>query len=662
MKYSHLEHDLFLLLLQLSQVNGEQCITDLFISSMNLLTKDLELRFVDNKEEVTGVAIAVATSQNKFGFIDLHAKPDSIDESGRALIQNAVQMMSLFIEKQRMDKILTDEKNLLKELVAERTKNLELSNIEMQQEIKERKRITQELVESELFIQRVLETTPDLIYIYDLVEQTIIFANKEIADIIGYTRQQIKEMGPRVLISIIHPDDIPAIAQHHKQLRKTSQVREISYRIKSVDGSWRWISSRDLPFSRSEEGRIKRILGIAEDITEKIQSQKTKLALESQLRQAHKMEAIGTIAGGIAHDFNNILSIILGNSELALNDIPELTPANESLKEIKQACIRAKEIIQQLLSFSRKTNKKKNVLQIKDQIQETISLLRASIPSTIELIIHIQEDVGFIQAEPTLIHQILINLCTNAMHAMDGGGLLEIKVSSVQIDAETLMVNRTIAPGEYVKLTVSDTGTGIQNEIKDRIFDPYFTTKDVGKGTGLGLSVVHGIVDNHNGAISIDSEHGKGTRVHVFLPKATIPPEKKQISITRSPEGNETILFVDDEISLTTLVSRTLTKYGYHVETCVNPREAFLLFSSDPDRFDLVITDMTMPGMTGDQLAKKILDTKKNIPIILCSGFNKILAQEQVQKFGAHHYLEKPFTTNQLTWAVRNAIDGLQKG
>ncbi|MFH2091512.1 MAG: ATP-binding protein [Pseudomonadota bacterium] len=663
MNFAHLEHDLFLMLFNLSQVTDEMRIKTLFIESMNSLKKDLELRFVDNKEDIKGEAIEVATLQNKFGFIDLRTNPDSIGESEKALIRNSITLLAVLIEKQRQDKILSDETILLKKLVSERTWKLELSNIEMQKEINERKKIAKELEESKLFVQRILETTPNLIYIYDLVEKKTVFSNKNITKVMGYDKQQLQEMGPCVMGTLIHPDDFPAVASHHQQLSdaKDNTVLEISYRILHADGSWRWMSCRDLPFSRSDDGQVIRILGIAHDITQEIESQKTKLKLESQLRQSHKMEAIGTMAGGIAHDFNNILGIILGNTELALDDLPQWSPANESLMEIKQASLRAKEIIQQLLSFTRKTNQKKTVLPVKDLVTETIRLLRASIPATIDLKTQIQEDAGFIEADSTLIHQVLINLCTNAVHAMKNGGSLEIDVSTTQIETQTSMVNRTLTPGDYIKLTVSDTGTGIQKEIQDKIFDPYFTTKEVGKGTGMGLAVVHGIVDNHNGAISIYSEPDRGTCVHVFLPKSALPQEKPHVSATAHPEGNETILFVDDEISLTLLICQTLTRLGYHVETCTDPFKAFALFSSDPAHFDLVITDMTMPGMTGDQLAQKILNIKKDIPIILCSGFSKILTQEQAQKIGVNHYLEKPFDKNQLARAVRNAIDGFGK-
>jgi PAS domain S-box-containing protein len=657
MQIPHLEHDLFLLLLNLSQVTGEERIKALFVDSMNSLSEHLQLRFVEKQAEAIGESIEIATLQNHFGFIDIQSNPDKIDKSTKALVRNSVRMLALFLEKQLHDRLLFDEKLLLNDLVAKQTRNLKIANEDLKKEIEERKKIARELEESKFFIQRILDTTPNLIYIYDLLEHKNIFANREITAFLGYNTQQIQALGSNVMEQIIHPEDMPLILKHHGDLRTTpdNQIRELFYRIKHMDGSWRWMYSRDLPFSRSSDGNVKRILGIAEDVTEKKESEKIKLKLEEQLRQSQKMEAIGTMAGGIAHDFNNILGIVLGNAELAIDDLPEWNPASQNLKEIKKASLRAKDIVQQLLSFTRKTAQEKSVLKIQDLVKETMGLLRATTPSSVELKTDIQHDAGPIEADPTQIHQILINLCTNATHAIDAAGILEIKVS--EIDTPSITVNKELSSGSYIKLTVSDNGTGIPHDIQDKIFDPYFTTKEVGKGTGMGLAVVHGIVKNHDGAISIYSEPGKGTSVNVLFPKANSLQKESTGFPIEIPKGNETILFVDDEASLALLGKHILTRLGYEVITCVDPKEAFDIFISDPKRFDLIITDMTMPGMTGEQLAKKVLEIKPAMPILLCTGFNAKMTEELAEKIGIGGYLEKPLDKNLLATTVRNTID-----
>lgn len=655
----HLEHDLFLLLLNLSQVTGEERIKTLFVDSMNSLSEHLQLHFVEKQDEARGETIEIATLQNRFGFIDMQSNPDQIDKSTKALVRNSVRMLALFLEKQLHDKLLSDEKLLLNDLVTKQTRNLKITNEDLKKEIEERKKITHELKESKFFVQRILDTTPNLIYIYDLLEQKNIFANKEITAFLGYNIQQIHALGSNVMEQIIHPEDMPLVLKHHGDMRTTpdNQMRELFYRIKHMNGSWRWLYSRDLPFSRSSDGNVKRILGIAEDVTEKKESEKTKLKLEEQLRQSQKMEAIGTMAGGIAHDFNNILGIILGNAELAIDDIPEWNPASQNLKEIKKASLRAKDIVKQLLSFTRKTAQEKSVLKIQDLVKETMGLLRATIPTSVELKTDIQHDAGPIEADPTQIHQILINLCTNATHAIEGAGILEINVSEIEIETPHITGNNALSSGSYIKLTVSDNGIGIPHDIQDKIFDPYFTTKEIGKGTGMGLAVVQGIVKNYDGAISIYSEPGKGTRVTVLFPKAN-SLQKESIGFPiEMPKGNETILFVDDEPSLALLGKHILTRLGYEVITCVDPKEAFDLFASDPKRFDLMITDMTMPGMTGEQLAKNVLEIRQTMPILLCTGFNSKMTEKLAEEIGIGGYLEKPLDKYLLATTVRNTID-----
>jgi PAS domain S-box-containing protein len=398
-------------------------------------------------------------------------------------------------------------------------------------------------------------------------------------------------------------------------------------------------------------GEIIGIEGFIIDITDKKK-------LEAELRHAHKMESIGTLAGGIAHDFNNILGIILGNTELAMDDIQDWAPSWYNLEEIKSASLRAKSVVRQLMSFARKTILEKKPTNIIPIVKESLKLLRSSIPTSIEIRPNIPQRIHSIQADPTQINQILINLCTNAYHAMPDGGILEVSLKHLTFDENTPDQYPGLIPGRYVNLTVSDTGHGISDEEIDRIFDPYFTTKEIGKGTGMGLAVVHGIIKEHNGFITVKSELGRGTTFNIFFPAV----EKEAIAETKTdeklPGGNESLLFIDDEKPLAQLGYQRLKRLGYKVEASTNPLDALELLRSQPNKFDLVITDMTMPQMTGEKLIKEILSIRSDIPIILCTGFSENIDEEKAAAIGAAEYIEKPFDKHEFALKVRRVLDG----
>ena len=380
--------------------------------------------------------------------------------------------------------------------------------------------------------------------------------------------------------------------------------------------------------------------------------------LETRLQQAQKMEAIGTLAGGIAHDFNNILSSILGYTELASLEVPEGTKVKQDLMEVLKAGHRAKGLVKQILSFSRQAEEERMPVQIGPIVKEALKLLRASLPSTIEIRQNIKSDTGVVEADPTQVHQVLMNLCTNAGHAMhEEGGILQISLTSVDMDAYAVTKYPDMNPGPYLRLTVSDTGQSMTPEVMKRIFDPYFTTKEKEVGTGLGLSVVHGIVKSYGGTITVYSEPGKGTSFHVYLPmierEVTAEPEIAEAL----PTGHERILFIDDEPGLVDIGKQMLEHLGHEVATRTSSIEALELFKSNPYRFDLVITDMTIPHMTGDQLAKELIRIRPDIPIILCTGFSERISEEKARRMGIREFVMKPLIMRDLANTVRKVLD-----
>ena len=381
--------------------------------------------------------------------------------------------------------------------------------------------------------------------------------------------------------------------------------------------------------------------------------------LTDELQQVRKMEAIGTLAGGVAHDFNNLLSIILGNLELALDEVPQWSSARENLKEIQIAGMRARDVVRQLLSFSRKYDISRNAVDLGEIVQEAKHLLRALIPTSIEIKTEMQQAIFPINADPTQIQQIIMNLSTNAAHAMEekGIGALTIGLENVLLDSMDIPGHGNMVPGNYVILRVTDTGHGIDSSIQGKLFDPYFTTKEVGKGTGMGLSVVHGIVKSHDAAVQIQSQLGTGTTVKIFFPATDEIPQKASDIFVALPRGNETILIVDDEVSLVKIATSILSALGYQVKSATLSQEALDLFKADPMAIDLVITDMTMPVMTGDVLAKKLIKIRPEIPIILCTGLAREITGEQLKQMGIMRCIEKPLERSALATTVRQVLN-----
>ena len=408
---------------------------------------------------------------------------------------------------------------------------------------------------------------------------------------------------------------------------------------------------------KDTNGKPKGMWAIVRDI----EARKNELREKEQevIRRQHtqKLESIGTLAGGIAHDFNNILSSILGFTELALDDAPKDSILEDNLQEVYIAGKRAKDLVKQILAFARQSEEAMVPIRVDTIAKEAVKFIRSSIPATVKIQPAIESD-AVMMGNTTQMHQIFLNLCTNAAHAMEeNGGTLEIKLTDIFIDLPPDKATPELDPGKYIELLVSDTGTGISPEIIDHIFEPYFTTKKQGEGTGMGLAMVHGIVKSYGGKISVDSTLGKGSTFTVLLPAVETEAASPFIDSTAPPTGSERILYIDDEVPIARMGNQMLSKLGYHVTTRTSSTDALELFRSKPDAFDLVITDMTMPNMTGDRLATEIMTIRPDIPIILCTGYSKKITDKEASAIGIRAFAYKPIIKSELATTVRQVLD-----
>ena len=445
--------------------------------------------------------------------------------------------------------------------------------------------------------------------------------------------------------------------QIFKELNGHREFRKIDIETYHKNGSTIWCEVV-LSIIYGKENKPVGILGVARDISERKQAEQEKKLLEQKLRQTQKMEAIGTLAGGIAHDFNNILSIIFGFIDLALMDIDSPERITSDLDELKKAALRAKELIKQILTISRQTEQEKQPVRISLIADEALKLLRSTIPSSIEMRNEISSRSAVL-ADATQIHQIIMNLCTNAYHAMgDKGGILTVSVKDFFVSDEDIALCNRLRPGLYVRIEVSDTGHGMDEKTKERIFEPYFTTKKTGEGTGLGLAVVHGIVESNEGVINVYSEVTAGTSFHIYLPVYGGESVQGEIrnEIQYNMKGEERILFIDDEKIITDIANDALSRYGYKVTVFPSSINAFEKFKKTPSEYDLIITDMTMPGMNGLDLAENIRELRPNMPIILCSGHNKLISLQKIKDMGIQ-FIAKPIIMSELIHTIRLLFD-----
>jgi PAS domain S-box-containing protein len=535
-------------------------------------------------------------------------------------------------------------------------RNIKETQIELQAEVEERKQAEAALRKSEQEARQYFDVASVGFVALDK-EGNITLINKRGLEILGYRQE---ELIGRNWFKTCLPDKSrkDVLDVFHKLIRGEIEPDEYSKNtVLTKEGKERIISWHNA-ILRDPGGEITGILSSGKDITEQIQAEQEKVKLEAHLQQAQKMESIGTLAGGIAHDFNNILFPIFGYLEMMSEDVSEDDPLRGKIEEVFNGAKRARDLVQRILTFSRQKDHELKPLKVHLVIKEALKLIKSSLPSTIEISQNIKTDCGLVMADSTQFHQVIMNLCANAFHAMEKtGGKLTVNLKEAELAVEDLKDSAMI-PGKYVCMTVADTGTGMDQSITDRIFDPYYTTKEEGKGTGLGLAVVHGIVKSHGGHISVYSEPGKGSEFQILLPVIKKQKESAKVETdTPVQKGDERILLVDDEDMITQMEKQMLERLGYHVTARTGSIDALEAFKANPDRFDLVITDMTMPNMTGEQLAGEIMKIRSDIPVILCTGFSEMISEEKAKSLGIKGFLMKPAVMKDFSNMIRKVLD-----
>ncbi|MFH1981568.1 MAG: PAS domain S-box protein [Pseudomonadota bacterium] len=506
-----------------------------------------------------------------------------------------------------------------------------------------RNRAETALRESEKKYRQIFDNASDAIFIAQ--NETIKFPNKAALAATGYSAEELEGCS---LSELVYADDRDEVVTRHRmQMKGLPPQHLLNYRVIRKDGQVVWVESKAVNIQW--EG-APASLNFLRDITSRI-------IMEERLERSQRLEAIGTLAGGIAHDFNNILSAIIGYTEIALLDAGDGAPLKKNLQKVLQAGERARHLVQQILAFSRQTDPEPKPVQIRLIVSEALKLLRATLPTTIAIHKDLSSQAA-VMADPTQIHQVVMNLCTNAAQAMrDSGGTLLLTLKDVELSGEFISRYPGVREGRYLRFSVQDSGPGIPADIVNRVFDPFFTTKSPGEGTGLGLSVVHGIAEAHGGMVTVDSAPGKGATFHVYLPaiEAGAPEALETASIL--PTGTERVLFVDDEQLQIDLGRQILERLGYTVETFTDSREALRRFLETPAGFDAVITDMTMPHITGDLLAARLLAVRPDIPVIICTGYSDLLSEEAAAAMGIKAFIMKPVIMKDMAHLIRKILD-----
>ncbi len=498
--------------------------------------------------------------------------------------------------------------------------------------------------------------------ISNISDGVILYANPVAQAMLGRTDTEL--VGSMIKDFYVSMDDqelLFEISEKNVEIKDREPLKKQELLAKHKDGTKIYIDSsiQSIEYEGNEV-----LISTFFDLTERKKAEDEKEKLESLLRQSYKMEAVGTMAGGIAHDFNNILAAILGYADMAKDDIPDSSPARQQIEQVLKAGNRAKELVRHILTFSSMSAPAEaySTIELSRTVKEVLKFQRSIIPTTISIVSDIDENCGHIKGDPTQIHQVLMNFCTNASHAMEeNGGILKIGLHKVELSSDDLITEPDLCAGTYIQLSASDTGTGLTPDLMEKVFDPYFTTKEVGKGSGMGLAVVQGIVKNHEGFVKVDSKLGKGSTFKAFFPKIKGDAiEETTGKADDIPTGIERILFVDDEEMLADIGKTILERLGYSVTAMTDSTAALNLFRSDSSQFDLVITDQTMPNIPGTELAKQLLQITPDIPIILCTGHSSTIDEVKVQEIGIKEYIMKPVNKAIIAKLIRKVLDNNQ--
>ncbi len=540
-------------------------------------------------------------------------------------------------------------------VIEERIAELKGTNIALQKEIQAREMADAARLSQELDYQEIFNATSEAIIIFDTEEREILHVNDTMLELFDYTLDQV--VGGKVDL-VLQDSEAVAINQFNRNLERAiaGERQVFEWSIKKQNGSdmlWTEVSLRS-----STLGGRQCVLAVFRDVSERKSAERAKMKMEEQLRHMQQMESVGTLAGGIAHDFNNILTPLLGYAEILIMHLEQGSEQQKEAKAIYAAGLRARDLVKQILTISRKGELTLRSLFVQDEITEAYNLIKASVSKNIAIICDIAKDCAPVMAEPGQIHQIIMNLSTNGYHAMqENGGVLTISLKKMVITDSWLVNSVTLEPGSYVLISVRDTGCGIADEIKNKIFDPYYTTKVAGEGTGLGLSIVHNIVKSIHGALSVESEPGK-TVFSVYLPCITENIGSHAIArIDELKTGSESIMFVDDEKSVLDVGQALLERLGYKVSICHGSKSGLESFRVAPDVFDLIITDMTMPDMSGFEFALEIKKIRPTLPVILLTGYSDIINKDEAGKIGIFAILTKPINMSSISNTVRSALD-----
>ncbi len=632
------------------------------IAHMGTLEWDLVTNMFEYSDEILnifGIPLENAKKQVDISILDKFIHPDDIISIQQAIKKITVEQITepleyRIIRPDGMERIIWSNGNIIYD-----ESGTAVKMIGYVLDITERKQAEKAILKSEEQYRLLAANVTDLLWTIDL-NLKLTYVTPSIEKLRGFT---VEETLAQSLDVILSPDSLNfarnLLNNEMESIKNgTFEPKTVELEFCHKDGSVITTESTISILYDNDKKPIN-ILGVTRDITERKKAEDEREKMRDQLRQSQKMEAIGTLAGGIAHDFNNILSGIFGYTELALKKIPKDSPVDNYLQEILHAANRASGLVKQILTLSRQKKHEMKPINTSPVIKETIKLIRVSIPTTIEIRTNFAAKSDLVLANETQIHQIVMNLCANAAHAMQKtGGILTINLDNIDLDSDFVKNYPDLHEGAYLKLGISDTGHGISHDIIDRIFDPFFTTKQKGEGTGLGLSVIHGIIKSYGGAITVHSEINRGTTFSLFLP---LGKGSQHDAITEEllplPGGKERILLVDDEAAIVNYEKEMLQDLGYEVVSRTSSLEALEAFKFQPDNFNLVITDQTMPNMTGANMAREMITIRPDIPIILCTGFSKEIDPDNAGEFGICEFLFKPVTSRDMAEAVRRALE-----